>query len=37
DLEYPDIIEWSKPLPREQWETPSPELLTALAQQAATS
>ncbi|EPN77718.1 hypothetical protein A221_20580 [Pseudomonas syringae pv. actinidiae ICMP 18801] len=35
--EYPDIIEWSKPLPREQWETPSPELLTALAQQAATS
>ncbi|OSN58549.1 hypothetical protein BV349_05491 [Pseudomonas syringae pv. actinidiae] len=37
DLEYPDIIEWSKPLPREQWATPSPELLTALAQQAATS
>ncbi|RMR27238.1 hypothetical protein ALP89_02450 [Pseudomonas syringae pv. persicae] len=37
DLEYPDIIEWSKPLPREQWATPSPELLAALAQQAATS
>ncbi len=37
DLEYPNIIEWSKPLPREQWATPSPELLAALAQQAATS
>ncbi|GAO91989.1 DUF6708 domain-containing protein [Pseudomonas syringae] len=37
DLEHPDIIEWSKPLPREQWATPSPELLAALAQQAATS
>ncbi|AVB19501.1 hypothetical protein BKM03_09750 [Pseudomonas avellanae] len=37
DLEHPDIIEWSKPLPPEQWATPSPELLAALAQQAATS
>ncbi|WP_354675741.1 DUF6708 domain-containing protein [Pseudomonas syringae USA007] len=37
DLEYPDIIEWSKSLPPEQWATPSPELLAALAQQAATS
>ncbi|NAT23628.1 hypothetical protein CU665_12400 [Pseudomonas syringae pv. actinidifoliorum] len=37
DLEYPDIIEWSKSLPHEQWATPSPELLAALAQQAATS
>jgi hypothetical protein len=37
NLEYPDIIEWSKPLPPEQWATPSPELLAALAQQAATS
>ncbi|MBM0141191.1 DUF6708 domain-containing protein [Pseudomonas cannabina] len=37
DLEYPDIVEWSKPLPPEQWATPSPELLAALAQQAARS
>jgi hypothetical protein len=37
NLEYPDIIEWSKPLPPEQWATPSPELLAALAQQVATS
>ncbi|WP_440808120.1 DUF6708 domain-containing protein [Pseudomonas syringae] len=37
DLEYPDIIEWSKSLPPEQWATPSTELLAALAQQAATS
>ncbi|WP_057429988.1 MULTISPECIES: DUF6708 domain-containing protein [Pseudomonas syringae group] len=37
DLEYPDIIEWSKSLPPEQWATPSPELLAALARQAATS
>ncbi|SFL35007.1 hypothetical protein SAMN05444064_10144 [Pseudomonas syringae] len=37
DLAYPDIVEWSKPLPPEQWATPSPELLAALAQQAARS
>ncbi|NAT59382.1 hypothetical protein CU666_14895 [Pseudomonas syringae pv. actinidifoliorum] len=37
DLKYPDIVEWSKSLPSEQWATPSPELLAALAQQAATS
>ncbi|WP_354675740.1 DUF6708 domain-containing protein [Pseudomonas syringae USA007] len=37
DLEHPDIVEWSKSLPPEQWATPSPELLAALAQQAATS
>ncbi|MDU8582924.1 DUF6708 domain-containing protein [Pseudomonas syringae pv. actinidiae] len=37
DLEHPDIVEWSKSLPPEQWATPSPELLDALAQKAATS
>ncbi|SOS33131.1 hypothetical protein CFBP6411_01771 [Pseudomonas syringae group genomosp. 3] len=37
DLEHPDIVEWSKSLPPEQWATPSPELLAALAPQAATS
>ncbi|RMO98475.1 hypothetical protein ALQ33_101421 [Pseudomonas syringae pv. philadelphi] len=37
DLEYPDIVEWSKSLPPEQWATPSPELVAALAQQAARS
>ncbi|NAS75200.1 hypothetical protein CVE35_29870 [Pseudomonas syringae pv. actinidiae] len=37
DLEYPDIIEWSKSLPHGQWATPYPELLAALAQKAATS
>ncbi|GAB7529970.1 hypothetical protein PS3A_23810 [Pseudomonas sp. 3A(2025)] len=31
DLDHPDIIEWSKPLPREQWASPSPELQAALA------
>ncbi|GAB7532483.1 hypothetical protein PS3A_48980 [Pseudomonas sp. 3A(2025)] len=31
DLDHPDIIEWSKPLPREQWASPSPEFQAALA------
>ncbi|VVQ26502.1 DUF6708 domain-containing protein [Pseudomonas fluorescens] len=31
DLPYPDIIEWSKPLPPEQWAKRSPELEAAIA------
>ena len=31
DLTYPDIIEWSKPLPPEQWAKRSPELELAIA------
>ena len=31
DLPYPDIIEWSKPLPPEQWAERSPELEVAIA------
>lgn len=31
DLSYPDIIEWSKPLPPEQWAKRSPELEEAIA------
>ncbi|VVP61230.1 hypothetical protein PS870_06300 [Pseudomonas fluorescens] len=31
DLDYPDIIEWSKPLPPEQWAKRSPELEVAIA------
>ncbi|RMR36305.1 hypothetical protein ALP36_02224 [Pseudomonas syringae pv. coriandricola] len=31
DLEYPDIVEWSKSLPPEQWTTRSAELEIALA------
>jgi hypothetical protein len=31
DLAYPDIIEWSKPLPPEQWAKRSPELEQAIA------
>ncbi|MEB0224872.1 hypothetical protein [Pseudomonas sp. 10S4] len=31
DLPYPDIIEWSKPLPPEQWAKCSPELEEAIA------
>lgn len=31
DLEHPDIVEWSKSLPPEQWATPSAELEIALA------
>ncbi|ALI00236.1 mechanosensitive channel protein [Pseudomonas sp. FW306-02-F02-AA] len=31
DLPYPDIIEWSKPLPPEQWVKRSPELEAAIA------
>jgi hypothetical protein len=31
DLPYPDIIEWSKPLPSEQWAKRSPELEAAIA------
>ncbi|WP_283183438.1 hypothetical protein [Pseudomonas svalbardensis] len=30
DLPYPDIIEWSKPLPPEQWVKRSPELEAAI-------
>ncbi|WP_025110183.1 hypothetical protein [Pseudomonas sp. H1h] len=30
DLPYPDIIEWSKPLPPEQWAKRSPELEAAI-------
>ncbi|WP_288098282.1 hypothetical protein [Pseudomonas sp.] len=35
DLPYPDIIEWSKPLPSEQWAKRSPELEAAIAQREA--
>ncbi|WP_109514529.1 DUF6708 domain-containing protein [Pseudomonas ovata] len=31
DLDHPDIIEWSKPLPPEQWAKPSAELQAAFA------
>jgi hypothetical protein len=32
DLPYPDIIEWSKPLPPDQWAQRSPELEAAIGQ-----
>ncbi|WP_109514084.1 DUF6708 domain-containing protein [Pseudomonas ovata] len=32
DLDHPDIIEWSRPLPPEQWAKPSAELQAALAE-----
>ncbi|WP_409565546.1 hypothetical protein [Pseudomonas protegens] len=35
DLTCPDIIEWSKPLPPEQWAKPSPELAAAIAEREA--
>jgi len=35
DLPYPDIIEWSKPLPAEQWAKRSPELDEAIAKREA--
>ncbi|WP_454837730.1 hypothetical protein [Pseudomonas mohnii] len=35
DLPYPDIIEWSKPLPPEQWAKRSPELEAAIAEREA--
>jgi hypothetical protein len=35
DLPYPDIIEWSKPLPPEQWAKRSPELEVAIAEREA--
>ncbi|WP_053159895.1 hypothetical protein [Pseudomonas sp. P1.8] len=35
DLPYPDIIEWSKPLPPEQWAKPSPKLEAAIAKREA--
>ncbi|MHA6236683.1 hypothetical protein [Pseudomonas fluorescens group sp. PF-69] len=35
DLLYPDIIEWSKPLPPDQWAKRSPELEAAIAQREA--
>jgi hypothetical protein len=35
DLTYPDIIEWSKPLPPEQWAKRSPELEVAIAKREA--
>ncbi|WP_426159923.1 hypothetical protein [Pseudomonas sp. TSRC2-2] len=35
DLHYPDIIEWSKPLPPEQWAKRSPELEAAIAKREA--
>jgi hypothetical protein len=35
DLHYPDIIEWSKPLPPEQWAKRSPELEEAIAKREA--
>lgn len=35
DLTYPDIIEWSKPLPPQQWAKRSPELEAAIAQREA--
>jgi hypothetical protein len=31
ELLFPDIIEWSKPLPPEQWAKRSPELEAAIA------
>lgn len=34
-LDYPDIIEWSKPLPPEQWAKRSPELERAIIQREA--
>ena len=34
-LTYPDIIEWSKPLPPEQWAKRSPELEAAISQREA--
>jgi len=34
-LTYPEIIEWSKPLPPEQWAKRSPELESAIAQREA--
>ena len=35
DLPYPDIAEWSKPLPPEQWAKRSPETEAAIAQREA--
>ncbi len=35
DLTHPDIIEWSKPIPPEQWAKRSPELETAIAKREA--
>ncbi|MHC8319833.1 hypothetical protein ACYZT4_03860 [Pseudomonas sp. GB2N2] len=35
ELPYPDIIEWSKPLPSEQWAKRSPELEAAIAKREA--
>jgi hypothetical protein len=35
DLPYPDIIEWSKPIPPEQWAKRSPELEAAIARREA--
>ncbi|MHC8340991.1 hypothetical protein [Pseudomonas sp. HLT2-19-2] len=35
DLPYPDIIEWSRPLPPEQWAKRSPELEEAIAKREA--
>jgi len=35
DLLYPEIIEWSKPLPPEQWAKRSPELEAAIAKREA--
>ena len=35
DLPYPDIAEWSKPLPPEQWAKRSPELEAAIAEREA--
>ncbi|WPN49741.1 hypothetical protein [Pseudomonas sp. P8_241] len=35
DLTHPDIIEWSKPLPPEQWAKRSPELEAAIAKREA--
>ena len=35
DLPFPDIIEWSKPLPPDQWAQRSPELEAAIAQREA--
>ena len=31
DLSHPDIIEWSKPIPPEQWAKRSPQLQDAIA------
>jgi len=35
ELTWPEIVEWSKPIPPEQWAKRSPELEAAIAQREA--